>query len=167
MTVKSITCLAICGVGCGAGSRKAQPLLLPGLTVVGARQCWIGYIDMAAHMLDAMLGEHANSGVGALFGVFVGDGGFTLGPALDAFEQGAAEVPLGLACGQGRIQMNMRLYKWRDQQLAPGVGITVLHRHGAWLQGDCADAFAFVGHGVQARGFAQCGVDNVHIRSCR
>ena len=122
---------------------------------------------MGAHMLDAVFGQHADSGVGTLLGVFMGDGFLALRPAFDAFEQGAAEVPLGLAGGQGRVQMDMRFYKRRNQQLTAGVDIAGLRRHAACLQGDGTDQRTFTGDRVQTRGFTQCGIDDLHGRSCR
>ena len=113
----------------------------------------VRYVDMGAHVLNAMLGQHADGGVGALFGVFVGDGFLALRPALDAFEQRTAQVPLGLARSQGCIQVDMRFNQGRDQQLALSVDIARLRHHTGGLQGDGANALAFAADRIQAWSF--------------
>ena len=127
----------------------------------------IGHVDMGAHVLNAVLSQHPNGGMRALLGVFKGDGFLALGPALNPFEQRTAEVPLGLAGSQDGVQMNMWFDQRCDQQLALGIDVACLCRHGASLQRDSADAFAFACDGVQTWGFTQCGIDDVHARSCR
>ena len=110
----------------------------------------VGDVDMGAHVLNAMLGQHTDSGVSALLGVFVGNGFLALGPALNAFEQRTALIPLGLARGQGRVQMNVWLDQRRNQQLPLCVNIAGLRRSATFLQGNSADALAFATDGVQA-----------------
>lgn len=69
-------------------------------------------------MLYAMRGQHAYGAVGPGLGVLLGHQRLALGPALYAFEQGSAQVPVRLAGRQCRIEVDMGFDQRRNHEPA-------------------------------------------------
>ncbi len=86
-------------------------------------QVWVGDVDMGADMLDAVSGQGLNSLLGAGLGVFLGDGGLALAPALNALEQCSTHIPARFAGSKGGIKVDMRLDEGRYHQVTGGVQI--------------------------------------------
>lgn len=127
----------------------------------------IGDVDVGAHVLDAMGGQGADGACGAGLGVFLGDGGLALAPALDALEQGAAHVPARLTGGQGGVEVDVRLDEGRHHQVASGVDVVRPYRRRHELLGDGGDESAFEADVIQAFAVTQAGVEDAHGRSPR
>ncbi len=121
---------------------------------------------MGTDMLDAMVHQHADGLFRAVLDVVVGCDCLALGPALDAFEQGAAHVPARLAGCQRGVQVDVRLDERRHYQVLPGIqAIGSAHRHPFGLGHDGGDAFAVEFDAKQAGPAAQACVDDVHDAS--
>ncbi|MNG92065.1 hypothetical protein D3C79_509840 [compost metagenome] len=130
------------------------------------RQGGVGDIDMGTYMLDAMVHQHADGLFRAVLDVVMGGDRLALGPALDAFEQGAAHVPARLAGGQRGVQVNVRFDEGRHHQVLPGIQVIgSARRHPFGLGHDGGDAFAAELDAEQAGLAAQACVDDVHDAS--
>ena len=102
------------------------------------RQGRVGDINVGAHVLHAVVAQHADGFQRPLACIFDGDARFALAPAGDALKQGTAHIPLRLARRQGGVKMDMRLDEWRDNQLLLGIDIAGVSRLRRGLR---ADAF--------------------------
>ena len=76
---------------------------------------------MGTNMLDTIGGLHTDGLIDAILDFLLGEEGLILLPALDALEQGAAHVPVGTACGQAGIQVDVRLDDGGQDQLTAAV----------------------------------------------
>ena len=78
-------------------------------------------VNVRSDGLDSVGGLHPDGSVYTVLYLLLGQEGLILLPALDALEQGAAHVPVGTACGQAGIQVNVRLDDGGQGQLAAAV----------------------------------------------
>ncbi|MNV63881.1 hypothetical protein D3C71_1565000 [compost metagenome] len=129
----------------------------------------VGHVHMGTHVLDAMIDQHADGLLGAGLDVVVGGDFLALGPALDAFEQSAAHVPLRLARRKRGVEVDVRFDEGRDHQVLLGVQvIRAGQRHCVGLGRDGADAVAVQFDAEQARLATQACIDDVHgVTPCR
>ena len=77
-------------------------------------------VNVGTDVLDTVGGLHPDGLVYTVLYLLLGEEGLILLPALDALKQGAAHVPVGTACGQAGIQVDVRLDDGGQGQLAAG-----------------------------------------------
>ena len=84
-------------------------------------QARIGHVNMAAHVQHAVRHLPAEHLGGPVDDVFPGQCRLAVGPAGDPLPQGAADIPPGLARGQGGVQVHVRLDVGRRREGTAGI----------------------------------------------
>ena len=88
------------------------------------RQARIRYVHMGTDVLDAVSGKQFQCLGGAVDDVLMAQGCLALGPAFNAFKQGAAFVPARLPGCHGGVKMNVWLHERGCDEVARGIQFT-------------------------------------------
>ena len=86
----------------------------------------VGHIHMSTDVLDSTFRHHQQCPSRAVFDILDGQGLLALRPDADAVEQRSGLIPFRIACGECRIEVHVRVYKWWNQQSALGIDHLVI-----------------------------------------